>query len=189
MDGLKRALLVVTIACGALVACTDGGAPKKGAANGAASGIDPSDPGNATRDRDCDGLSDADELSTRYAGGRKTDPEHADTDGDGILDGIEAGREGGIDLRCTGRIQDADPGSRTNPTDPDSDADDLLDGAEDADRDGRLDEGESDPKSRDSDDDGLPDGEEARLFTQPTHPDSDGDGLSDGVEARVTHTS
>jgi hypothetical protein len=41
----------------------------------------------------------------------------------------------------------------------------------------------SDPKDADTDDDGLSDGDEVRLyFTMPTNPDSDGDGLLDSFE-------
>jgi outer membrane protein OmpA-like peptidoglycan-associated protein len=41
----------------------------------------------------------------------------------------------------------------------------------------------------DDDGDGLSNGEEARLGTDPLNPDSDGDGLSDGDEVKVYHTN
>lgn len=41
----------------------------------------------------------------------------------------------------------------------------------------------------DDDGDGLTNGEEARLGTDPLNPDSDGDGLSDGDEVKVYHTN
>ena len=66
----------------------------------------------------------------------------------------------------------------------------IDDGIEDFDKDGDVDEGESDPNNPDSDDDGLNDGEEDadqdgvldEGETDPTNPDTDGDGLTDGTE-------
>ena len=53
---------------------------------------DPNNPDNTVIDSDCDGLSDADEFGTVYPGGARTDPNNRDSDGDGISDGVEAGR-------------------------------------------------------------------------------------------------
>lgn len=83
---------------------------------------------------------DGDGLNSAMERGYKTDPENADTDADGIKDGIEIFR------------------GKTNPLTWDTDGDGIADGVEDADRDGRRDEGETDPLSRDSDKDGLCDG-------------------------------
>ena len=52
---------------------------------------DPNDPNNATKDTDCDGLSDQAEFTTDHGGGKKTNPGLADTDGDGLPDGLELG--------------------------------------------------------------------------------------------------
>jgi MYXO-CTERM domain-containing protein len=76
-------------------------------------------------DRDRDGARDADE----------TDPNDADSDDDAIGDGVEV-----LDGSYPGPL-----GPRTNPLDPDTDDDGLADGAEDADHDGTLDDGETDP--------------------------------------------
>jgi hypothetical protein len=108
-----------------------------------------------------------------------------DTDNDGILDAIEIASD------CL------------NPNDDDSDDDGLLDGNEDADHDGVVDTGETDPCEEDSDNDGLQDGTEIGLTapqgsdtdlnifildsdpsttTNPLDDDTDDDGLSDGKE-------
>jgi hypothetical protein len=76
-------------------------------------------------DRDRDGTRDADE----------TDPNDADTDDDEIADGTEV-----LDGEYPGPL-----GPFTDPLDADTDDDGGTDGAEDADRDGTLDDGESDP--------------------------------------------
>lgn len=131
-----------------------------------------------TDDFDGDGLSD--ELEALLG----TDPKNADTDGDGLPDGLEV-RTG------------------TNPLDDDTDDDGLLDGAEDANANGVVDEGETDPRRADTDEDGLPDGLERGLTepqgkhtdptkfradadptttTDPTRADTDGGGVFDGYE-------
>ncbi len=64
---------------------------------------------------------------------------------------------------------------------PDSDGDGLADGREEA-----L---GTDPNNPDTDGDGLNDGEEVRDYgTDPTEEDSDGDGLADGEEVTETGT-
>jgi hypothetical protein len=157
----------------------------------AGQGIDPSDPANVQRDTDCDGLTDAEELSTRYAGGGRTFADTADSDGDGIPDGVELGRTSSVNTTC-GFVGAAAPANVTNPTLADTDGDGIPDGVEDANRNGRLDVGETDPTSRDTDGDGLTDGEEDLNGngqvdpgeTDPRNPDTDGDGIRDGVERR-----
>lgn len=96
-------------------------------------------------DRDQDGEIDPDE----------TNPCNADTDGDGIQDGTESGFTDPVpDPDGAGPLRGTDPGvfqpdldaaSRTSPLLKDSDGDGFDDGTEDADRNGRRDEGESDP--------------------------------------------
>ncbi len=109
----------------------------------------------------------------------------ADSDSDGLEDGIEY-------AICT------------DPHDADSDDDGIIDGAEDQNRNGVVDPGETDPCSADSDGDGLQDGtelgyaagdassdtdmevfvpdEDPSTTTSPVDADSDRDGLTDGEE-------
>jgi large repetitive protein len=130
-------------------------------------------------DSDMDGLLDGDEAE------HGTAPDDADSDDDGIDDGLE--------VQTTA----------TDPLDDDSDDDGLLDGNEDLDHDGELDDDETDPNNVDTDADALQDGTESGLAaaegtgtapgvfvpdldpatrTDPTEPDTDGDGLLDGEE-------
>lgn len=69
-----------------------------------------------------------------------SDPNNQDSDGDGIFDGIEIFR------------------LFTIPTKRDTDGDGLIDGIEDANRNGRIEESETNPREWDSDRDGLCDG-------------------------------
>ncbi len=158
---------------------TDSGSPDGGSPEPAPADIN--DPNNPTKDTDCDGLTDAEEFSTVYPGGLKTHPDIADTDGDGILDGVELGRTSSVVPSCafTG---DQDPTTQTSPVSVDSDGDGLSDGVEDRNRDGRQDPDETDPNAADSDGDGIDDGIEAASCTDPLLADSDGDGIPDGVE-------
>ncbi len=159
-------------------------------------------------DSDDDGRSDATELGFDgiYDVGTDTDPRLADTDGDGLQDGTEVGDVTAVpDPDGPGRLlgtdldrwqPDADIANpRTDPLRFDSDGDRLGDGAEDRDRNGRLDPGESSPTdacdpdpsspvcpARDRDLDGVPDAAEPDLGTSPDDRDSDDDGLSDGEE-------
>jgi len=65
----------------------------------------------------------------------------------------------------------------------DSDGDGLTDGEEDVNLNGRVDAGETDPFSRDSDADGLDDGFEVReLGSNPLSADTDSDGSGDAVD-------
>ncbi|MBN1540283.1 MAG: DUF4129 domain-containing protein, partial [Candidatus Thermoplasmatota archaeon] len=157
------------------------------------------DPNEA--DTDSDGLTDHFEFFTEYedpkvkwsdspSDHKKTNPLDPDTDGGGMVDGLEV--EKGM-----------------NPLDPDDD-DDLLD----SDGDGLLNGQEkhdpalSYPKSSvdwngdgindrrpnwqdpDTDGDGLTDGEEVLVHgTNPVLNDTDGDGLEDGEEVYIHHTS
>ena len=85
---------------------------------------------------------------------------YADTDKDGLCDGVEVNILG------------------TNPLCQDSDGDGILDGNEDSDSDGLSDADEinvhkTDPKAADTDQDSLDDGEELKLKTNPLAVDSD----------------
>jgi Bacterial TSP3 repeat len=156
----------------------------------------PPDP-TTTRDSDCDGLSDAEEYANTYPGNKKTLATNADSDGDGISDGMELGRTSWVvGTTCTWFVGDANPATKTLPTEPDSDADGLPDGVEDANRNGRVDPGETDPSNADTDGDHLTDGTEDADRdgfvdfgeSDPRKRDSDQDGISDGTEVTVLHT-
>jgi hypothetical protein len=157
---------------------------------------DPLDPQNATKDSDCDGLTDAEEFAVVYAGGKKTDPGNPDTDLDGIRDGVELGRTTSVVKTC-GFAADANPASTTLPTESDSDLDGVSDGVEDANQNGAIDLAELDPNNPDTDGDRLSDGTEDANHNgvvdsgepNPRMRDTDGDGIADGTEISTTHTS
>ncbi|HEV8323707.1 MAG TPA: hypothetical protein VG389_18965 [Myxococcota bacterium] len=171
---------------------TDAGDAGGGATTTDAGPPDPLDPNNLMRDDDCDGLSDQAEFSMTWGPSlAQTDPSNADSDGDGVPDGVEASATAPVaGAGCASTPLDADPSTFTDPTDPDSDDDGLLDGCEDANHNGQVDPGESDPRDGDTDGDGLADGlEDANANcvvdpgeTNPVDEDSDGDGIGDAVE-------
>jgi len=171
-------------------------------------------------DSDRDGLSDFYEAAydgdgstynpyhpvTNPTGG-DLDGDVADTDGDGVPDGIEIAA--GTDPLDPGdKPEDTDGDGLydpievmygTNAQDADSDDDGLSDGDEvytyltfptnpDSDGDGLLDGDEvdtygTDPNAFDTDGDGLLDGDEINTYgTDPADSDTDNDGLSDGQE-------
>jgi hypothetical protein len=138
---------------------------------------------------------------TRQAAGSVTDPTKADSDDDGISDGIEdKNRNGWIDgdgksLPLTAareafathrpntgdwpnnKIDSFETWTETSPTKADSDEDGLSDGfGEDKDFDGVVD--------GDTDGDRAYDTGEAWTETNPLDSDTDGDGLPDGWEAQ-----
>ncbi|WP_224245494.1 adventurous gliding motility lipoprotein CglD [Hyalangium gracile] len=191
---------------------TDGGTPNPGPTDGGTpdagpwdagmpdGGSDPSDPNNATKDTDCDGLSDKVEFETNRGDGRKTNPNLADTDQDGLPDGLELSVDTPVPGTTCTLLQDDSVLMNTDPTRPDTDGDGLLDGVEDASRNGKVDEGETNPLLLDSDCDGLIDGPTVSTTrgedqnanglkditeTDPRLPDTDGDGILDGVELGV----
>jgi len=163
-----------------------------------------------TIDNDCNTLVDDDDPGVT---GAATWYDDLDGDGDGDPAGWVLGCVQPADTSATdGDCDDTDPlNASTLPevcdgqdNDCDTDVDegfDDLDGdgladcvdpddtdgpAADPDDDG-LTNGEeellgTDPDDPDSDDDGLEDGEEVELGTDPTDPDSDDDGLTDGAE-------
>ncbi len=203
------AALSLLLAALALAACgggaggggnPDGGNPDGGTDGGTDGGpteppprgTSPTNPQNALLDTDCDGLSDWEEYATVYPGGGTTDPAKADTDGDGIPDGVELGRTTVIEpARCALFFRpDADPSTTTNPLSTDSDGDGIPDGVEDANHDGARQASETDPSNPDTDGDGIPDGVEDANHdgirqpseTDPRLRDTDGDGIPDGIE-------
>lgn len=86
-----------------------------------------------------------------------------DTDGDGLTDWKEYSL-------CT------------DYRNADTDGDGLKDGEEDANLNGIVDAGETNPCTSDTDDDGLNDALELTLCTDPTNEDTDNDGILDGYE-------
>ena len=144
-------------------------------------------------DDDNDGILDVDEA--QYG----TNPLSADTDQDGIIDGVEVyeygsdptvvdtdgdGLTDGEEIHApdqpTGAGQPGpSPGYGTSPTDTDTDDDGLTDFEEVVSGDdGYI----TDPLDQDTDDDGLVDGDEYTYSTRPIRGDDDGDGRDDGQD-------
>ncbi|MBN2359160.1 MAG: thrombospondin type 3 repeat-containing protein [Deltaproteobacteria bacterium] len=144
-------------------------------------------------DSDGDGLSDFAET----ASGTST-PNH---DGDGLIDALDPDDDGdGIptatEVADSGAIgdNDVDGDGAPNWLDDEADGDgmdDSVEGRGDADGDdvsAYLDPDETLDPNADDDGDGLTNGTEAALGTDPTDPDSDGDGLNDYIETNGGHT-
>ena len=121
--------------------------------------IDPTETNPCDADSDDDGILDGNEdknhdgIIDTTAG--ETDPCNPDTDGDGIYDGTEIGLTAPQDPQATDQSQgyfvpDADPSTTTDPTNPDTDGDGVSDGQEDANHNGRVDAGETDPSDNSS---------------------------------------
>ncbi|MDC0049930.1 hypothetical protein OAL09_11390, partial [Verrucomicrobia bacterium] len=118
-------------------------------------------PGAGTGDFDGDGLTDLDEYEET-----KTDPTKADTDEDGLSDGVETNTGTYVSATNTG----------TNPKKADSDSDGLLDGVE-TNTGILVDEEENtgtDPNNADTDGDGYSDSGEIAGGTDPHDPNSKG---------------
>ncbi|MGJ8650368.1 MAG: alpha-amylase family glycosyl hydrolase [Opitutaceae bacterium] len=147
------------------------------------------------------GSQSAGDDRTRQAAGSVTDPNKPDTDGDGLLDGIEdANRNGwtdgdGASLSTTAGIGDYtterpnagdwpdntidsfETWTETSPTKADSDEDGLTDGyGEDKNLNGSID--------GDTNGNRIYDAGEAWTETDPLNTDTDGDGLPDGWEVQ-----
>jgi hypothetical protein len=138
--------------------------------------LPPIDPANCDEDADDDGLTDAEEVAgdPEFGG---TDPGRADSDGDGLLDGLELGLSSphSADTVAAGFAPDSDASTRTDPSNADTDGDGLLDGEEDYDHDGRHDVAtwEPDPNVVDTDGGGIDDYEEVQRATNPDDPRDD----------------
>lgn len=152
-------------------------------------------------DSDDDGLLDG--LESNYALDADNDGvpniNDPDSDGDRLFDGTEAGvatAPAATDTTKNFFIADANPATRTLVLVADTDQGGMGDGAEDANRNGRVDTGETDPLIKaddrplqDSDSDTIRDVEDGFQDTDGDgtanylDTDSDGDGLSDAVEA------
>ncbi|GGK83676.1 hypothetical protein GCM10009067_39780 [Haloarcula sebkhae] len=154
-----------------------------------------------SNDTDGDGLPDAYERNVT-----DTDPDIADSDGDGVIDGTEdwdndtlpAYREYRLDTDPRSNDTDGDRLSdgiesrlpSVDPTDPDTDGDGVQDGAADPDNDSLSTYNETVAgtlsTNPDTDGDGLLDGTEVhQLGTDPLTADTDSDGLPDGEEVRL----
>ncbi|NRB44845.1 MAG: hypothetical protein HRU47_08545, partial [Verrucomicrobiales bacterium] len=117
-------------------------------------------PGSGTGDFDGDGLTDMDEYEETT-----TDPTKADTDEDGLSDGVETNTGTYVSATNTG----------TDPKEADTDSDGLLDGVET--NTGTLVDEEdtgTDPHNRDTDGDNYGDGGEIAGGTDPHDPNSKG---------------
>ena len=122
--------------------------------------------------------------------GQVSDACDPDIDGDTVLNAVDncllIANLDQADLDGDGLGTLCDP----DDTNPDFDGDGLADGTEDANRNGTVDAGETDPLTADTDADGLLDGtEDANANgvvdageTDPLDPDTDADGLTDGDE-------
>lgn len=143
-------------------------------------GLDHTNPCDALVDEDNDDLTNLAEYR------HSTIPYIADSDNDGLKDGLEV------------------KGTHTNPNRGDTDRDGLSDRAEvkryatnpheaDSDADGLRDPDEikrgTDPRNPDTDRDNITDGHEVTLDTDPRNPDTDGDGVDDYTEAFVNYTN
>lgn len=88
-----------------------------------------------------------------------------DSDGDGLSDGVEVGSIAPGTGVCHGLATAGTNYARPGSMDPlsrDSDGDGIVDGEEDKDGNGWIDRAETDPSLADSDDDGIEDGAEAK---------------------------
>lgn len=151
----------------------DGG----GASDGAelAAGTDPFSPGDdrPSIDSDSDFLTDNDELALG------TDPFNPDSDGDRVLDGLEAGS-------CDPLQVDTDADTLKDSTER---AADLICDQPDSDHDGLADNEEVGPSVADQDGDGLIDGVEERVYHSFSGVnDTDNDALNDGDEVKLHRT-
>ncbi|WP_224362153.1 right-handed parallel beta-helix repeat-containing protein [Hyalangium versicolor] len=142
-----------------------------------AHGFDPSSPGDGALDSDGDQLSnvaefeagtdphDADTDDDGVIDGREPRPNEdtdgdglpnvrdPDSDGDGLFDGTEmavSSPPGGTDVSKEQFAADADPSTSTDPLTADTDGDGRKDGEEDANHNGLLDPGETDPNTPDT---------------------------------------
>jgi len=107
------------------------------------------DPDPNDADTDDDGIPDGQEVELA-----NTDPTNVDSDGDGIQDGTESSfilSIVGDDTDTSVFVPDADPTTGTDPSLIDTDGGGAFDGAEDANRNGRIDAGETDPNDPDDD--------------------------------------
>jgi uncharacterized repeat protein (TIGR01451 family) len=157
-------------------------------------GTDPND-----ADSDDDGLLDGQEANPAddTDGDGLINALDPDSDNDGLFDGTEAGKgcsDPATDPKAESCVPDGDMGAtKTSPVNWDTDGGGVSDGSEDANGNGVIDAGETDPTqghgsddlggpNTDSDGDGLSDAFEVAIGTNPNDADSDDDGVPDGLE-------
>jgi protocatechuate 3,4-dioxygenase beta subunit len=157
-----------------------------------------------SRDTDNDGLSDFFELTTfynyttrpdnGYEGLKRSSPIDPDTDGGGMIDGLEVNLSlDPLDPRDDDEFLDNDNDGLTNGQERNLqgfDPKDPKNNNVDWDGDGRPD-GHTDPNDPDTDDDGLTDGGEylsRRHRTNPLSNDTDRDGIDDRTEVELLGT-
>ena len=154
-------------------------------------------------DSDDDGVMDGAEPnpSGDSDGDGTIDALDPDSDDDGLFDGTELGFDcsgKGTKANSTHCIADADPATMTDPLDADTDNGGAKDGSEDLNHNGAQDAGETDPTTGhgaddadllDDDGDGLTNGEEGAIGSDPQDADSDDDGAKDGDEANPSDNS
>lgn len=140
-------------------------------------------------DADGDSLTDTEEATLG------TDPNNADTDGDGIMDGFEASFSQTdpldtdsfpIDADLDGLPAELETSFGTDPNNVDSDNDGIADGWEfflgNNPLDPNIPADTGTDTSVDPDQDGLSTRTELEMGTDPANPDTDFDGVSDGAE-------
>jgi MYXO-CTERM domain-containing protein len=135
-------------------------------------------------DTDDDGILDGEEV-VEGADGFITNPLLADTDGDGLTDGQETGitTPWSLDTDLSVFVPDADGRGGTDPAREDSDLDGIPDGEEDANRNGRVDRGETNPGLADSDGDAAMDSvDNCPLTSNPGQVNRDGDARGDACD-------
>jgi MYXO-CTERM domain-containing protein len=107
------------------------------------SGTDPLDD-----DTDDDGVLDGNEDANHngLVDAGESSPLASDTDADGLQDGTELGLTSPQGIGTSAAfVPDLDPSTKTSPTDSDTDSGGVLDGVEDANGNGAIDPGETDP--------------------------------------------
>ncbi|MRG93283.1 DUF3344 domain-containing protein [Polyangium spumosum] len=122
--------------------------------------LDPNNPADDNTKPDTDG----DGLTDDYENTIGTDPNDADSDDDGVIDGEEPNP-----------TDDTDGDGTINALDPDSDGDGLKDGTE-------MGKDCSNPATSPAANNCVPDGDNGATTTSPVDPDTDDGGVSDGDE-------
>ncbi|MDC3984848.1 MopE-related protein [Polyangium jinanense] len=122
--------------------------------------LDPNDPTDDTTKPDTDG----DGLTDDYENEIGTDPNDADSDDDGVIDGEEPNP-----------TDDTDGDGIINALDPDSDGDGLKDGTE-------MGKNCSNPATNTAANNCVADGDNGVTTTSPVDPDTDDGGVNDGDE-------
>lgn len=123
------------------------------------------DPDDATGDNGAEGDPDNDGVNNIDEYENKTNPQNPDTDGDGLVDGVENGSGDYDGPEATG----------TDPLNADTDGDNLADGVENPtlayDPENPEDQPGTDPNLSDTDGDGFSDGNEVASGRNPTEED------------------